>query len=93
MSSRSIRWLAQLLVLTGAACATSHSTPPPPAPAPPDDAAAGSPTDPVPAASTKRGVVMPPDTSFGAGPAGNTTNTGTAGPAVGPSLGASPAPN
>ncbi|HXJ22957.1 MAG TPA: hypothetical protein VMT03_22250 [Polyangia bacterium] len=78
--------IAAAALLAGAlSCATS---PPPPAQASsPVDAA-----EPVPPRSSRRGVVMPSDTALGAGPTGATSNTGTAGPAVGPTIG-SGAPN
>jgi len=89
MASRMLRANAiagTLLLAMVAACATAGPPPPPREPA-------SSQAEPVPPPSPRRGVVMPTDTGMSAGPTGTTSNTGTAGPAVGPTVGSAGAPN
>jgi len=66
-----------------------------PAPAQrPSDTTAASPTaEPVPPPSNKKGVILPTDVKLGATPDPAVGNTGTAGPAVQPSLGTPTSPN
>jgi len=69
-------------------CATTPSPYRPPDTTPPSASA-----NPVPPPSDKKGVILPTDVKLGSGPGPAAGNTGTAGPAVGPSLGTSSSPN
>ncbi len=51
----------------------------------------GASAEPVPPPSPKKGVILPTDVKLGPQP--STVNTGTAGPAVGPTVGSSSSPN
>lgn len=87
MSTRSGCGAGLLLAIAGAlSCATS---PAPPRQSPPPAGA----SEPLPPPSQKKGVVVPADVKLGGGPSDSTSNTGTAGPAVGPSIGTSSGPN
>ncbi len=82
--------LTAALTLLALSCATAQTAPRPVDSTPTTTTPAAS-AEPVPPPSPKKGVILPTDVKLGPEPA--TVNTGTAGPAVGPTVGTSTSPN
>ena len=82
------RTAALLMTALALSCATPNAAE---RPAEPNPTTATN-TEPVPPPSSKKGVILPTDVKLGPNSAG-TGNSGTAGAAVGPTVGTSSSPN